>query len=263
MKLKDNFFDEEDIKLIQDMPNGKDYIIFFLKLQLKSVKTEGLLKYKNVIPYTPEMLATVTDTNVDIVKSAIKLFEELKLIEVWDDGTIYMNAVQDLIGNECESAERVRRHRAKKLLAEKEKEQKALHGNNDETKCNTEIESEKEIDIKKDYSLEIKNFRQRYDLEILKLIDEYILILKTTRVSNKIADSVICKVYEYMSKFPITVIKYACSTVINNPALHSKKENYFYGILRNTKADEAENKLNYKKEQQEQSQYRDLTDYEP
>ncbi len=97
--------------------------------------------------------------------------------------------------------------------------------------------------IKKDLSLEIENFRRRYDSETLNQIDEYFDILRTTRVSGKISDSVIHQVYTEMDKYPPIVVKYACHTVINNPSLHSKRESYFFGILRNVKADEAEFKL--------------------
>jgi uncharacterized protein YqkB len=103
----------------------------------------------------------------------------------------------------------------------------------------------------KDSSLQIENLRQRYSQEKLKLIDEYVEILKSTRVSNKLADSVLLKVYIEMSKHPEIVVGYACHTVINNPALHSKKENYFFGIMRNTKADEAARKLDKQKIDQE------------
>jgi predicted phage replisome organizer len=153
LKLKDNFFDEEDIKLVESMPNGKDYIIFFLKLQLKSIKTEGILKYKNIIPYTPEMLSTITNTNVDVVKGAIDLFKELKMLEIWDDGTIFMNEVINLIGSESDSAERVRRLREKNSL---QCNAKMLQSNADVTKCNTEIEKELDIDIEKDTTLSTK-----------------------------------------------------------------------------------------------------------
>jgi hypothetical protein len=74
-------------------------------------------------------------------------------------------------------------------------------------------------------------------------VDEYIDILKMTRVSGKIADSVLLGVYEQMEKHPVIVVKYAINTIVHNPSLHSKKENYFFGILRNTKADEAAEKL--------------------
>ena len=40
------------------------------------------------------MLATITNTNVDIVRNAIKVFNELNLMEILDDGTIYMTETQ-------------------------------------------------------------------------------------------------------------------------------------------------------------------------
>lgn len=100
----------------------------------------------------------------------------------------------------------------------------------------------KNKNIKKNLISQIENLRKRYS-DFLDLIDEYFDILRTTRVSGKIADSVILKVYEQMDKHPISVVKYACLTVITKPDLHSKKENYFFGILRNTDAAEAEKKI--------------------
>ena len=96
--------------------------------------------------------------------------------------------------------------------------------------------------LKKDYSLEIENFRNRY-LDFIDVIDDYFDILRTTRVSGKISNSIIVKVYTEMQKYPVIVVKCACVTVISNPNLHSKRENYFYGIMRNTKADEAAEKI--------------------
>lgn len=95
---------------------------------------------------------------------------------------------------------------------------------------------------RKDYSHEIKNFKQRYS-DFSGLLDEYFDILRTTRVSGKISDSVIYKVYQEMSKYDVIVVKYAVLTIIHMPVLHSKKENYFFGILRNTQADEAVEKI--------------------
>lgn len=93
------------------MPNGKDYILFYLKLLLESIDHEGSLRFSDAIPYNEQMLSVVTNTNVDIVKAAMKLFIDLNMIEVFDDQTIYMNEVEKLIGSETDSAERMRRHR--------------------------------------------------------------------------------------------------------------------------------------------------------
>ena len=95
------------------MPNGKDYILFYLKLLVESVDHEGSLRFSDAIPYNEEMLSVVTNTNVDIVRSAMKLFAELNMVDVLDEGTIYMNEVQRMIGSETKWAEKKRQYRLK------------------------------------------------------------------------------------------------------------------------------------------------------
>jgi predicted phage replisome organizer len=138
LKLKRDFFKRHDIRIIETMPNGKDYILFYLKLLLESIDHEGELRFSETIPYNEQMLSVITDTNVDIVKSAMKVFIELNMIEIFDDNTIFMQEVTKLIGSETKGAERVREHR---------KKQKALQCNTSVTKCNTEIDIDKEIQI--------------------------------------------------------------------------------------------------------------------
>lgn len=94
-----------------------------------------------------------------------------------------------------------------------------------------------------DYTPKIQAYRSRLSEEALYIFDKYIDILKTTRRANKIADSVLCQILEEIMKYPEVVIMSACQTVIKNPALHSKKENYFFGILRNTSVEEAQYRL--------------------
>ena len=147
LKLKRDFFKRHDIRIIEEMPNGKDYVLFYLKLLLESIDHEGSLRFSDTIPYNEQMLSVVTNTNIDIVRSAMKLFTELKLMEVLDDATIYMAEVNNMIGSESWSAERVRRFRQR---------QQALLCNGDVTSCNEEIEEE----IKKDLDTDIENERK-------------------------------------------------------------------------------------------------------
>ena len=76
LKLDRGFFKRHDITVIEDMPNGKDYVLFYLKLMLESVDHEGALRFSDTIPYSESMLASVTRTNVDIVRSALNLFHQ-------------------------------------------------------------------------------------------------------------------------------------------------------------------------------------------
>ena len=142
LKLKRDFFKRHDIRIIEEMPNGKDYVLFYLKLLLESIDHCGELRFSETIPYNEQMLAVITNTNIDLVRSAMKVFVQLKMVEMLDDETIYMTEVKKMVGSETASAERVRKHRAK--LDEK---QLLLQSNSDVTKCNTEIDIEKELEI--------------------------------------------------------------------------------------------------------------------
>lgn len=141
LKLNKDFFKRHDIRIIEEMENGKDYILFYLKLLLESVNHEGNLRFSETIPYNEKMLSVITNTNIDIVRSAMKVLIELKMIEILDDSTIYMSEVLKITGSETAAAERMRKSRNKqKLLAEC----------NNVQNCYTEIEKELEIEIDKE-----------------------------------------------------------------------------------------------------------------
>ena len=146
LKLKRDFFKRHDIRIIEEMPNGKDYVLFYLKLLLESIDHEGTLRFSDTIPYNEQMLSVITNTNVDIVRSAMKLFTELNLVEIFDDQTIYMGEVEKMIGSESDSAGRMRRLRQK---------QQASLCDGDVRKSDIEIEKEKEEDKEKDKDIYI------------------------------------------------------------------------------------------------------------
>ena len=143
LKLKRDFFKRHDIRIIEEMPNGKDYILFYLKLLLESIDHEGSLRFSDTIPYNEQMLSVVTNTNIDIVRSAMKLFIELNMMSICDDQTIYMNEVDKLIGSETKWAEKKRLQRAKGDIVP-------------ELSSNCPIEKEKEIE--KDKEKEFHSF---------------------------------------------------------------------------------------------------------
>ena len=116
LKLSLDFFDREEIRLIESMPNGEKYILFYMKLLLKSANTEGRLMFREIIPYTEEMLASITNVDIDVVRSAVKMFLNLGLMETLDDGALFMYEVQNMIGCETEYARKKREYREKKKL---------------------------------------------------------------------------------------------------------------------------------------------------
>lgn len=148
LKLNENFFEDDTIQWLEEQENGKDYVIFYLKLCLKSLNDDGrLIRYvgEKLIPYDIKALSKLTNTSADTVAVAMKSFLEIGLIEQLDTGEIYMKQINEMIGSETDSARRMRR---KRLLDDKRQELlgSPSHCDKDVQESDTEIEIDKEIE---------------------------------------------------------------------------------------------------------------------
>lgn len=120
LQLKEDFFDDDTMSFIEEQPNGIEYSLIYLKMCLKSLKLDGFLHRvvgNTVIPYDIPTLAKLVHSNVDTVRVAMKMFEEIGLVNVLDGGEIYMSQIEEMIGSETEAAKRKRLERAKKEIA--------------------------------------------------------------------------------------------------------------------------------------------------
>ncbi len=169
LKLKKDFFKRHDIRIIEEMPNGKDYILFYLKLLLESIDHNGELRFNDTIPYNEEMLSVVTNTNVDIVRSAMKVFLQLKMIEIMDDETIYMTEVAKMTGSETEWAKKKRLYRERnpddeqKSLPAPKKDNKRTMSSKCPHDVRQEIEKEIDIEIEKEIDIELEKDKEGID----------------------------------------------------------------------------------------------------
>lgn len=149
LKLKESYFDEDAIVLLESMQDGVLYSNILLKLYLKSLKNGGKLQLDENIPYTAQMIATITRQQVGTVERALQIFMKLGLVEPLQNGALYMSNIELLIGQSSTEGERKRR--ARRALQEQAALPEAVAD-----KCpperELEIEKEKEIDIE----LEIK-----------------------------------------------------------------------------------------------------------
>ena len=148
LKLKENFFDSDSIVLLEDMKDGILYSNILLKLYLKSLKNGGRLQLDEHIPYTAQMIATLTRHQIGTVERALAIFQQLGLVEQLDCGLLYMTDIELMIGQSSTEAERKRAARL---------ENKALlpprtNGGHlsDIRPPEIEIELEKEIKIKRE-----------------------------------------------------------------------------------------------------------------
>lgn len=158
LKLKDNFFDSDEMIILESMPDGYIYSNILLKLYLRSLKYQGRLMFNDKIPFNSTMLAQVTRHSVGDVEKSIRIFNDLGLIEVLDNGAIYLADIQNFIGESSTEADRKRGYRQRIEL----EKQALLTGGQMSDKCpdknppEIEIELEKDIEIEKEIKKEPK-----------------------------------------------------------------------------------------------------------
>lgn len=176
LKLVDNFYERDEMIILESMPDGYMYSNILLKLYLRSLKNEGKLMFNNRIPYNASMLANVTRFPVAVVEKAIAIFKELGLIEVLDNGAIYMLDIQNFIGKSSTEADRKRLYRSK--IEEEKKSLGQMSGQligqmSDKTPPEIDIDIEKELekDIHTDKEKEDK-YVDKSDLKTFKNLYE-------------------------------------------------------------------------------------------
>ena len=106
LKLYDSFFDNKTSKFLRKLPDGDKILLVYLKLQLKLLKSEGIFVYEHLCD-------SMADEDVNIIKLLLTALEKTKSIEFFDENTLMLSEMQDLIGSEGSSAARVRKHREK------------------------------------------------------------------------------------------------------------------------------------------------------
>lgn len=148
LKLKENFFESDEGIILESLPDGYIYSNILLKLYLRSLKSNGLLMFNGLVPYNSQMLASITRHQVGTVEKAIDIFKQLGLIEILDNGAIYMTNIQNFVGKSSTEADR------KRIEREKIKELTLIETNvgqmSEKNPPEIEIELEKELKIEKE-----------------------------------------------------------------------------------------------------------------
>ena len=118
LKLPKDFFKRHDIKYIMSLPEGEHIVLFYLQLMVESIDHDGELRFSPNIPYTDKMLASVTNTDIEVVKASLEVLKELELVKVSEDGTIVLDKVKTMTGYETKWAEKKRKYREQKGQSE-------------------------------------------------------------------------------------------------------------------------------------------------
>ena len=150
LKFKDDFFDSKRIKKLRKMAGGDTYVIIYLKMQLKALRTDGVLEYTGVEPDFVEELALDLDEAPDDVRMTLAFLMTYGLCECSDNIHYFLPYVVENTGSETAGTQRVRDYRER---------QKALQCNADVTQMKRICNAEKELEIeKREKSKSIRTF---------------------------------------------------------------------------------------------------------
>ena len=142
LKLQSDFFSSKRIKKLRKMAGGDTYLIIYLKMQLKALKTDGILTWTGLESEFADELALDLDEEPDDVKVTLAFLSSCGLIETSDNFNFFLPYVVENTGSETAAAERMRDMRSKqKLIPERNN---VTQCSNEVQNCYTEIEKEKE-----------------------------------------------------------------------------------------------------------------------
>jgi predicted phage replisome organizer len=147
LKLKEDFFESKRIKKLRKMAGGDTLTIIYLKMQLKSIKTDGVLTFTGLERSFAEELALDLDESPEDVGLLLNYLLSVGLIETSDNINFLLPYAVINTASEGVSAERMRVARAKQKALPEQSE------HNVTTMCeqsDVEIEKDIEIDIERD-----------------------------------------------------------------------------------------------------------------
>lgn len=183
LKLKSDFFTSRAMKKLRRIAGGDTYTIIYLKLQLLSLKDEGLLYYEGVEPTFYEEMALALDEDAENVRATLIFLENMGLISRNNEHEYILTEVPYLIGSETDKAELMRKKRERERLQSSNNVTAALPT---VTNCYTEIEIDKDIDIDKDIELEKSKREKTPPKETKHKYGEYNNVLLTDTELEKL-----------------------------------------------------------------------------
>jgi predicted phage replisome organizer len=148
LKFHSDFFDSKRIKKLRKIAGGDTYTIIYLKMQLKALKSDGILEFTGVEDDFASELALDLDENVEDVKMTLMFLLQYGMCECSDNTHYLLPYVIENTGSETASTQRVRDYRER---------QKALQCNADVTEVKRIGNVEKEIEIEKDKEIRDKS----------------------------------------------------------------------------------------------------------
>ncbi|EIS3099021.1 phage replisome organizer N-terminal domain-containing protein [Listeria monocytogenes] len=164
IKLSVNMFDDEKIKLLEKMPEGNQMLIVWIRLLALAGKTndKGRIYLNENVPYTEDMLATLFNRDVGIIRVTLHALQSFGMIQKTENGLIEIENWEK--HQNVDGMERVREQTRKRVEKHREamRQNRIASGDSKGNKeCNVTssvtVTQSNAIDIDKELDKDINN----------------------------------------------------------------------------------------------------------
>lgn len=131
LKLKEDFFDDKRIKALRRLDGGDTMAVIYMRMQLSSLKSEGVIPFSGLCETAADELALDMNEEPEVVRRTLEALQRFGLVEVLEAGTVFLPTVPECTGSMSDSAERMRRLR-----------QRASQCDADESQCADKVTKE-------------------------------------------------------------------------------------------------------------------------
>lgn len=146
IKLDTGIFEDEKIKIVLSMPEGKALLVIWLKILCLAgrINNSGVLMINKTIPYTLEMLSSVFGETEKMMRLAIETFQQLGMVEQFN-GTLLLpnwekHQSEDRLKEiQLKSAIRVAKHRERQRIVAECNVTETLHVTLPKRICNADV----------------------------------------------------------------------------------------------------------------------------
>lgn len=113
VKLKPDFYQDRAIKKLRKMPSGDTCVLIYQKLMLYALKAEGRLHFEGEDENLAVQLALDIDEDENEVALTLTYLMKVGLLYEESPDTYAFSRLEEMTGSESDSAERMRRYRAR------------------------------------------------------------------------------------------------------------------------------------------------------
>lgn len=167
LKFKEDFFDFKGVKKLRKLAGGDTYVIIYLKMLLRSLKTDGVLEYCGIEDDFAKELALDLDEEVDNVRVVLTIITGCGMCEFYDENHIFLPYVGENTGSETASTQRWRDWK------KRQNEMKALETNTVPTLPQRTANAEKEIENRDREKSKSKNTIAHPEVSVVSDFDAF------------------------------------------------------------------------------------------